>query len=396
MLGHVDVLNRTRISGWAAQPAKPDLVVPVRITVNGRRTRVEAGEMRADLASSFSGSTGRYGFHLDDYPMPLSPFIDNEVDVVFAATGEAVPGGRAVIQAIGTPRPTQERGGRLSPVIVTSTGRSGSSLLMGRLAQHPEILVARSHPHELKLLSYYALALNTLVSDADRKRSSDPETMLAAKSRFFVGYNPYNDAEDARDPLVSPFWNVTAPDILRDCFASLTQDYYERMAEKTSKPVARFFAEKVGTSDLVRQATHFMFGELSEVVLVRDPRDVICSSKSFWKRGFEDSVRSLRGQYGVMSRPRVERGLRQLVLRYEDLLTRPKAAMADVYRFLGASVVDTEVETEQERAIFQTHGTSVSPAATIGRWRAELTQEEMEVANRELKSVIETYGYEQA
>ena len=394
MLGHVDILNRNRIAGWAAQPARPDMVVPVRITINGRRTRVEAGEMRDDLADSFAGSTGRYGFHLDEYPMPLSAFIDNEVEVVFAATGDPVPGGRAVMPAIGTPKLGQERGGRLAPVIVTSTGRSGSSLLMGRLARHPEILVARSHPHELKLLSYYALALNTLVSDADRKRSSDPETMLAAKNRFFVGYNPYNDAEDARDPLVAPFWNTIAPDILRDSFASLTQAHYERIAEKTFKTAAVFFAEKVGTSDLVRQATHYMFGELSEILLVRDPRDVICSSKSFWHRGFEESVRSLRGQYGVMSRPRVERGLRQLVLRYEDLLTRPKAAMADVYRFLGASVVDTDVETEQERAIFQTHGTSLSPAATIGRWRAELTEEEVEVANRELKSVIDAYGYQ--
>ena len=301
-----------------------------------------------------------------------------------------------MMPAIGTPRSAQERGGRLSPVIVTSTGRSGSSLLMGRLARHPEMLVARSHPHELKLLSYYGLALNTLVSDADRTRSSDPETMLAAKSRFFVGFNPYNDAEDARDPLVAPFWTTAGPDILRDCFASLTQAYYERIAAQTDKPAARFFAEKVGTSDLVRQATHFMFGELSEILLVRDPRDVICSSRSFWKRGFEESVRSLRGQYGVMSRPRAERGLRQLVVRYEDLLTRPKAVMADVYRFLGASIVDTEVETAQERAIFQTHGTSASPAATVGRWRVELTEEQVEVANRELKSVIETYGYEQA
>ena len=393
MLGHVDVLNRNRVSGWAAQPAKPEMVVPVRITINGRRTRVEAGEVREDLAHSFAGSTGRYGFHLDEYPMPLSAFIDNEVEVVFAATGEPVPGGRAVMPAIGTPRSMSES--RLAPVIVTSTGRSGSSLLMGRLARHPEILVARSHPHELKLLSYYALALNTLVSDADRKRSSDPETMLAAKNRFFVGYNPYNDAEDARDPLVAPFWNTTAPDILRDSFASLTGAHYQRIGEKTCKPAARFFAEKVGTSDLVRQAAHYMFGELSEILLVRDPRDVICSSKSFWKRGFEESVRALRGQYGVMSRPRVERGLRQLVLRYEDLLTQPRATMADLYRFLGASVVDTDVETEQERAIFRTHGTSSSPAATVGRWRAELTEEEVAVANRELKSVIDAYGYEQ-
>ena len=342
-----------------------------------------------------NGADGALDRHLRP-ALPLSPFIDNEVDVVFAATGEPVPGGRAVMRAVGTPAPPRERHGSLAPLVVTSTGRSGSSLLMGRLARHPEIVVARAHPHELKLLSYYGLALNTLIAEADRKRSSAPETMLAVKNRFFVGFNPFNDAVDARDTVTAPFWTGAAPDILRDCFATLTQKYYQLVAVKNSKPAAQLFAEKIGTSDLVRQAAHYMFGSLSEILLVRDPRDVICSSKSFWKRSFEDSVKSLRGQYAVMMRVRAEPGLRQLVLRYEDLLTQPKATMANVYRFLHASPVDTETETEQERAIFQTHGTSASPAATVGRWRRELTADEVAVANRELATVIGTFGYEQA
>ena len=392
MLGHVDRLTRNLISGWAANPSKPNQVVAVRLTIDGVRARIEAGEARDDLTGLFPGATGRYGFSLSGHPLPISPFTEAAVELVFVATGETLPGGKATLPPLGSPQRPARQSPRI-PIVVTTTGRAGSSLFMRRLAQHPEILVARGHPHELKLLSYYALAFNTLTADADRARSTDPDTMLAQANRFHVGFNPFNDAEDAGDPVLRAYWSLTAPEILRGNFAALIDAYYTALAQTALKPQARFFAEKIGTPALVRQATGFMFGAVREIVLVRDPRDIVCSSKHFWKRGFADSVKSLRGQFAVMARPRTQPGLTQHILRYEDLLTRPDAAMQGVCDFLGIDGAALEPEHEAERSIFEVHGTSASPEATVGRWRRELSGDEAAVANHEFEPFLHAYGY---
>jgi hypothetical protein len=136
-----------------------------------------------------------------------------------------------------------------------------------------------------------------------------------------------------------------------------------------------------------------MFGPVIEIVLVRDPRDIICSSKSFWRRGFEDSVKALRSQFNSMSRPRAEAGLRQHVVRYEDLLLTPQQTMAALLGFLGLSGADLTFDDATEAAVFAQHATRDTPAETIGRWRREFSAEETVVAERELQPFIERYGY---
>jgi hypothetical protein len=393
LIGHVDLVSHARIVGWAADRDQPEEQIVVRATVNGKPMRAIASLMREDLKSAFPNATGAYGFVLEGFPLPLSPFATHQVEVAFARGGAPLPGGTATLPAIGTQIPHGARAGKRVPIIVTTTGRTGSSLLMARLARHAGILVGGDHPHELKLLSYYAAALRTLAADADRERSTTPETMVALPSRYFIGHNPYNSPAERHDPDLAPFWRDQAPDMLRDCFAGLVDAYYDCLARKTEKPVAGFFAEKIGASDFVREATAFMFGPVIEIVLVRDPRDIICSSKSFWRRGFEDSVKALRSQFKSMSRPRAEAGLRQHVVRYEDLLLTPQQTMAALLGFLGLSGADLTFDDATEAAVFAQHATRDTPAETIGRWRREFSAEETVVAERELQPFIERYGY---
>jgi hypothetical protein len=350
--------------------------------------------MREDLTAAFPGATGRYGFELDTPPFPLSPFADNQVELVFVNGGARVPGGAATLPALGTRPSPHTRAGRPTPLVLSTTGRAGSSLFMARLARHPDIVVARDHPYEVKLISYYALALRTFVSQADRARSTDPDTMAALANRFFIGFNPYNDQHDAQSPLLAAFWTTVAPDSLRDCFAGLIDAYYDCVAKQTSKPQPRVFGEKIGTSDLVREAAAYMFGPLHEIVLVRDPRDVICSSRSFWRRDVAQSIKALRGQFTNLGRPRTETGLRQHVIRYEDVLLRPQPTMQTVFEFLDLPSVKVEPDLQSESRVFTTHGTSKTQADTIGRWRRELTPEEASIATAELRPFIDQYGYD--
>ena len=393
LLGHLDVISRDVIAGWAADPAHPRLNVPLRLMVNGHVTELSGGQTRNDLKALFQDSTGEYGFRVTDNPLPLSPFVESRVEVTFAATGQLVPGGRATIPPLGSPLAASARTSRM-PIVVTTTGRAGSSLLMARLARHPDVLVGRDHPYELKLLSYYTLALNTLMAKADRQRSTRPDNMLpAAPARsFFVGYNPFHEGQDCQDPKLRSFWEESSPDILRECFVSLIEAYYGRVAQLTNKPNAPYFAEKIGTSDLARRAANFMYGTVHEIMLVRDPRDVICSAGSFWKRSIDDSISALRVGFDLMMRPRIEPGLRQYVLRYEDLVLEPSVAMDRVFTFLGLSS-GIAPDQDAEAQVFRTHGTSASPESTVGRWRRELGPDRLAVVNREFAAFLDQFGY---
>ena len=248
MRGHIDTLTRSLIVGWAANPQHPDQELRLHVTVDGRRFTVIAGDMREDLLSLFPGSTGKYGFRVEDEALRLSPFTSHDITIAFARTGAALPGGKITIPAMGSAgalrNPAAIENSALSPVIVTSTGRSGSSLLMHRLSRHPAIAVAREHPYEVKLLSYYAYALRTLISKADRRNSSNPETMGAVANRHFIGFNPYNDENEERQPDLADFWNVEAPDLLAGTFAHLIERYYRHVAEAAKKPAGKVFRRK--------------------------------------------------------------------------------------------------------------------------------------------------------
>jgi hypothetical protein len=392
MMGHVDTVSRSRIAGWAVDPARPGQPVEVIIRLGERRARAVADRMRPDLSAVFEGATGRYGFLLDGGPLPLSPFVRTEVEVLFAGGGR-VPGGQVVLGPVGSGAPAPDRVGRPAPLVITTTGRTGSSLLMARLARHPDILVARGHPYEMKLLSYYTPALRTLMAEADLQHSTNPKTMGAAESRFFVGSNPYNDGSEAGDPVLGGFWSADVPDRMRACFAGLVDDYYARLAEASGKRDARYFAEKIGTSDLVREAASYLFGPVCEIVLVRDPRDLICSSKAFWGRGFEDSVKALRGQFVRVVRPRSEPGLRQMVVRYEDLIARPEAVMAEICGFLGVREAALAPDLAAEAAVFAAHGTVGVLQETVGRWRRELDADEIAISDKEFGALLVRYGY---
>jgi hypothetical protein len=389
MQGCVDVLSRTLIAGWAANPDRPEEEVALRIIIDGKSVNVVANLARPNEEWRFPSATGRYGFQFDGYPLPLSPFVDHQIEVVFAKTGAAVPQGSDRIPAGGSAECATGR----RPIVLTSTGRAGTSLLMARLAQHPDILVADDHPHEILLLSYYAYVFRTLVFEADRERSTNPDIMGDPSARFFIGFNPNHMPPELQDPELRKYWRETAPAILRPGCADLVNAYYDIVAQKTGKLSATHFAEKIATNAIVREAANFMFGGVDEIVLVRDPRDVICSSKQFWGTEFSDSVRNLSGQYVVMCRSAIEAGARRYVVRYETLVTHPEAAMRDLFAFLRVSDFDPQIDREKESRVFRSHGTSQSLEATIGRWRRELTADEARKATNELRTFIEHFGY---
>ena len=100
LIGHVDLISRTRVAGWAADTEAPDRVVEVVVSVDGEEQgRVHAEDLRPDLRALRTLGAGHHGFSYS-LPVPLSDSTDHTVAIRFAEGAQAtVTHGIATVRA---------------------------------------------------------------------------------------------------------------------------------------------------------------------------------------------------------------------------------------------------------------------------------------------------------
>src|SRR5437763_10936483 len=127
--GHVDEISRRRVVGWVVDMNNPTEPVSVSITVNSHeRGRLKAEAFRPNLKENLgAGANGHHAFRFEFEP-PLSRFEEQRIEVKLADHERHVPNGSKLL-----PKPAQAEL-PLLPVILTSVGRSGSTLMMSELA----------------------------------------------------------------------------------------------------------------------------------------------------------------------------------------------------------------------------------------------------------------------
>jgi Sulfotransferase family len=388
-VGRADEISRKSVIGWAADNENVAAEVELAIVVNGKEMgRIRAKDFRDDLTSIAPGATGRYGFEFKFEPA-LSLFDDHNIEVKVADTDRVLPGGARKLS-----RPTM-MAQPLLPILVTSSGRAGSTLLMQYLSQLPEVVVGYAYPYELKLANYYSAAFSVLAADEDRMNSTDPETMFDGKFRHLIGSNPYTrSGHHGKRPLpyTRQFFDVRVPAIFAETFRSILLEYYTSLKSEQNKPSARFFAEKSSLDEVARKGPRIFFGTVREVVLVRDPRDQLCSSKAFWKLSSQQAMRLV-----IMASNRLEDIFQKadsdmIVVKYEDLVTDTAKTMQRVLGFIGVER-SNGLGLEHDEKVFAVHATSKTPAASIGRWRTDLSEEEIEQCERHTEGYMKVFDY---
>jgi hypothetical protein len=395
LIGYVDELTRFWVSGWLADASDPQRVLRAVVAVNGEeQTRVEAAGHRAGLERTFPGATGRYAFQFYFDP-PLSPFVPWRVVVTAEESGEVLANGEQVIAPIGRDAPPAAQGPR-QPILVSTTGRSGSTLLMGVLAAHPGIVVADRRPFEIEMLCYYGFALRTLVAPGDHLRSLRPDMITARENRFGIGFNPYTyplyREAFAQPSLFDRFCNEQLPSRLQPALRDIITDYYAAVAEDQGKRDATRFAEKCLPEPEARQGARYLFGAVKEIVLLRDLRDVLCSFVSSSNPDLNTTIDALAGSARRFLQIREEADQSVLFLRYEDLVRSPAATLERLFSFLELPPV-TDLEATGVGTLFAGHATSRTAADSIGRWRRDLT--EAVLAKCEVfDSFLGAFGYE--
>jgi hypothetical protein len=313
------------------------------------------------------------------------------VDRVGRLTQSVRDRGRAAIGRRRAARFTSTTGRALTPLLVQPMeGRTGSTLLMNLLATSPEIVFDRIYPFENRYLTY----LSRLVTPSGER--FDPAT----------GWNIGELLEGPAD-RTGPIPFVPLSLDIGDFRRRLTRRSWEAFSEAVeafSGRSATYYAEKTwgNNGDLLSDA-----GIAFKVInLVRDPRDVVVSIRAFDAKrntfGFgrvpgmtdEDFLSHL---VDVMATSlnlmdSWDRRFECLLVRYEDLVCDLGPTAQRIGAFLGLDL-DVSRPAVLEGHLEQ-HATSSSPAASIGRFRDELSAADTKVIEGALGAEMARLGYE--
>jgi hypothetical protein len=267
-------------------------------------------------------------------------------------------------------------------------------MLMQEFATHPEIVISNSYPFEVKLASYYAAAWSVLSASSYLPGEMEMEFATHASKDFLIGRNPWNRSDlltrtggDNAARLI----HESFPNRLGDLFRSIVEDYYSIVSIANQVP-ARLFAEKSPINEPVRQACRALFGAVKEIVLVRDPRDYLCSAKSFWKTRPDEMMTAMAAEHPILMDIFRAHPQDVLFIRYEDLVLDGSAERQRIYDFLGcdASFKPRAIAAD---TVPDSHRTSRSASASVGRFRDDLDAETIRVCEDIYRPFMEMFDY---
>jgi hypothetical protein len=356
--------------------------------------RPELAAQRPDLEGA-----ERSGFYATLGALDLPPRFELRVDAVLAGGTRArigsITGRRAQLATAFEPR--------LQPLLVTGPGRSGSTIFMQMLAGHPQILAWPPFHQEPRVITYWIEVLRTLARPDSFMRQVAPAGDL--NGDWWLGRRDprprsLGDA-DVQSWLAGP-----AVEQLASFAQSRIESLYEQLATRAGRAGIAYFAEKM-RNDAASDLAWELYPGAREVVLVRDPRDVLCSVLSAnAKRGDRpppaDPLRwigaGFAGRIATVAESWERRRDRAHLVRYEDLMLDPAPTLTGVLEYLGLDAGPAPVEEMRAGAAgslpgMAEHRTTPDARASIGRFARDLDPALLEECERRLADEIALFGY---
>jgi hypothetical protein len=392
------------VSGWALSPDGANVTIEIR---QGRQVlrRLARSVERPDIASAFPALSGaeRSGFSLLLDAVKLPSTFEMRVSGIVGEADEEpiarVRGSRQVFEPLPTKGP--------APLIVTTLGRSGSTLLMTLLSLHPQ--VAAFHPadyYDSRPFAYQLEAAIGMASPASRIRLLDSAVQGEA---WWLGRASVQLEEFLRldEPLRELLLGAPVERLLRSAVDQAAAFAGELGAAQERMDV-RYAAEKCGPTHLPRLMRELCAGG-REIFLVRDFRDVVASMLAFnAKRGYaafgreqvdsdEQFVRWQAGIAAALAASWRERGDGALLLRYEELVADVPAAITHIIDYLeldgSPSLVGGIVDRARAQLDRIQHRTVQDASASSGRWQTDLPPALKELANEAFAGPLQEFGY---
>lgn len=279
---------------------------------------------------------------------------------------------------------------QLQPLLVTGTGRSGSTWLMRLLLQDDRVVVYSKYPHEMLAARHWMRLLQTYFDGG-----------------LWLGQHPLMEG---MPPAIRHFVAESFPrEMASFCQRSIDQ-FYLTLAKTQGQTEPLFFGEKGSPSDepaLIRE----VYPNSKEIFLVRDFRDTFCSIRAFnmkrltrdfgWGTEMSDEDYLARLGAGVTSLLKSWRSRRStsLLLRYEDLVGDPVASLTRVFEYANLPVEAAQVAAMVGQAATSDvarHRTTQDGAESIERWRRDLSPDLQALALTVFGEALEEFGYARA
>ncbi|MGZ4463299.1 MAG: sulfotransferase family protein, partial [Gaiellaceae bacterium] len=392
------------VSGWVVGAQAP--CVAIEVESQGQVLKlIPVSYARPDVGAEFAEIpyAARCGFRGRVSAVRLQPSFSVQLRVLFSdGTRELFAAFRGTREPLGV----GPRRGR-QPLMVTSLGRTGTTWLLHLLAQHPSVVIHPQYPYEFRIARYWLHVLGAL--------TEPPEHTIFTRDSYqgdlsLVGANPYY--EPGEEGYLEWLGSEYVSSVARFCRSSI-DSFYARLAEETDKADAAFFAEKF-VPDSSPWLMLDLYPKAREIFLVRDFRDMFCSIRAFnEKRGYHafgrEEVASDREHLQQLRRSALrlledsrKRAKQSLLVRYEDLVTRPEETLARVTAYLGLDSSDDAVralvqaasDEDEELEELEEHRTTGSAAESIGRWRRDLPDDLREACAEAFGDLLEAFGYE--
>jgi len=263
------------------------------------------------------------------------------------------------------------------PIFIVSAGRSGSTHVANIVDSHPDVAIT----HESNIAHYISLTHSW-------------SYLPPLEVREIPGYR-----------MTGLIPDLYAPRFAETCLEGLMYAWREFYRQQFAhKPFTRW-GDKFQFPEVVPDLVRF-FPKARWVHIVRDGRDSARSAVLHLERqrqkdpGLPEMTFREHCEYWT----RINRALleavrparHKLLVRYEDVVQREAESVDELLGFLEVPQHDA-VRAFLEGASskrFASHGTSRDPAASIGRWRQELGDDERAVAREVQGELLAELGYD--
>ena len=299
---------------------------------------------------------------------------------------------------------------RLQPLMLTTLGRAGTTWTMRLLSEHPQIVVHRWHPYELRTARYWWHMAKVLSEPRDPHNSAQADRFQT--DRLHLGFNPFYPEPISVTPGLHEWMGRDYVERLTNFAQTTAEETYLRIAAGQGQADPVYFAEKQ-RADYQPWLVWELYPQAKEIFLVRDFRDVVSSMLSFnAKKGYRvfgpphiktdaEFVRFLRNStVKQLSRGWPKRQDRAHLIRYEDLMADPAEVLRGVLAYLGLDASESTVAgmvgraSEENEDSIRHQTTPGGARQSLGRWRQSLSPELQAVCNEQFADVLEQFGYE--